>query len=156
MVFWALLMFLIVLILAVVLLAAYLGGKLGILRSKVIYSDTEGTPGETLYSKTLNLVGKPDFLIKRGSMVIPVEVKTGSTPSKPYPNHEMQLLAYCLLVEENYGAAPTLGYLKYPGKEFPITYNKEAKNKVIQLVNEITENARSNEEFFCTHKEHNY
>src|SRR5688572_13440327 len=72
----------------------------GILNSTKIYSDTDKNPGETLYSKTINLVGKPDYLIKEDGMIIPVEIKTGKTPKTPYLNHTMQLMAYCLLVEE--------------------------------------------------------
>ena len=94
----------------------------GILSKKKIYTDTENNPGEILYSKTLSLSGKPDYLIKESGMVFPVEVKTGHTPNSPYVNHTMQLMAYCLLVEENYGIRPTGGFLKYPGYELSLIH----------------------------------
>jgi CRISPR-associated exonuclease Cas4 len=131
------------------------GQKFGILKSKVVYSDTEGQPGEVLFSKTLNLVGKPDYLIKENGLIFPVEIKTGKTPSSPYLNHTLQLMAYCLLVEENFGIKPVGGYLKYPEKEFKIAYTNEAKESVKLAVNEILRFKESGEELTCNHQQHN-
>lgn len=137
--------------------------KFGVLAGKRIYSDTEENPGVVLYSLTINLAGKPDYIIKESGGEIPVEVKTTSRiPSEPYQNHVMQLMSYCLLVEENYGKAPIGGYLRYldphnklPAKEFKIRYTDEARDGVISLVKEITELKISGEELYCTHPEHN-
>lgn len=130
--------------------------QFGILTGHKIYSDTEKSPGVILYSKTINLAGKPDYIIKDKDSVIPVEVKTGKTPSEPYQNHVMQLMSYCLLVEEDYGKAPIGGYLKYPQKEFKLLYTEEAKEGVINLVKEITQLKVSGEELYCSHQEHNF
>lgn len=127
----------------------------GILGGKRVYSDSDRKPGIVLYSSTINLVGKPDFIVKDGDNYIPVEVKTGRTPSEPYQNHVMQLMAYCLLVEENYDQAPIGGFLKYPEKEFKILYTPEAKEAVISLAQEITKLKISGEELYCHHPEHN-
>lgn len=129
--------------------------KFGILNAERVYSDTESSPGETLFAKTTNLVGKPDYLIKENGQIIPVEVKTGKTPAEPYQNHVMQLMAYCLLVEENYGAPPPGGYLKYPDKEFKIKYTDQAREAVKDFVEEILTKIESNEEPHCSHPEHN-
>lgn len=135
----------------------------GILTGQRVYSDTEKKPGEVLYSSTTNLVGKPDYIIKDGAGFIPVEVKTtAKIPNQPYQNHVMQLMSYCLLVEENYGKAPIGGYLqyidpekKYPEKEFKLLYTPEAKEAVYDLVREITRLKISGEEMHCHHPEHN-
>jgi CRISPR-associated exonuclease Cas4 len=131
------------------------GRKFGILKGNKIYSDTENKPGEVLYSKSLKLFGKPDYLISEKGVIYPVEVKTGRTPNSPYLNHTMQLMAYCLLVEENFGIKPPGGFLKYPNKEFKIAYTKEAKESVKLAVNEILKFKQSGEELICNHREHN-
>lgn len=148
--------FLIVLVLFIVILWLFkLRRNLGVLTNKVMYSDTDKLPGQTLYSKSLNLVGRPDYLVRQNNMIIPFEVKTGHTPQEPYMSHEMQLMAYCFLVEENYGVRPVGGYLKYPEKEFKIIYTDEAKESLAVVVREITESINSDIEFSCNHDQHN-
>lgn len=128
----------------------------GILAGKRIYQDTEEKPGKLLFAKTLPLCGKPDYIIEKDGMIFPVEVKTGKTPfSTPYLNHEMQLMAYCLLIEENYNTRPMGGYIRYPSKEFKILYNKEAEESLRNIVFEMLEKKKSGEELFCKHTEHN-
>lgn len=127
----------------------------GVLLKKRIYQDTKESPGTLLYAKTLPLCGKPDYLIEENSMIFPVEVKTGKTPSVPYLNHQMQLMAYCLLVEENFHVRPIGGYLRYPNKEFKIGYTKEAEESVRSIVYEMMEKKQNGKELFCKHQEHN-
>jgi CRISPR-associated exonuclease Cas4 len=129
--------------------------KFGVLSGKRVYSDTDQKPGVTLYSHTINLAGKPDYIIEGKDGFIPVEVKSGRTPKEPYENHVMQLMSYCLLVEENYGSAPVGGFLKYPEAEFKLLYTPEAKEGIINLVKEITRLKISGEELHCKHPEHN-
>lgn len=126
----------------------------GVLNSKIIYSDTDLKPGKIFYSKRIKLCGKPDYLIKDNGIFIPVEIKTGKTPEVPYENHTMQLMAYCFLVEENFGIRPPGGYIKYPEKEFKIAYTKEAEQSVIDVVSDILDLKRSNKEQHCEHKNH--
>lgn len=137
--------------------------KFGILSGNRVYSDTDSKPGATLYSHTINLAGKPDYIIRTSEDEIPVEVKTTARiPTEPYQNHVMQLMSYCLLVEENFNKVPVGGYLRYqdpqnryPAKEFKLLYTPEAKEGVINLVREITELKISGEEPHCNHPEHN-
>lgn len=129
--------------------------NLGTLTTKIVYKDSENTPGEVLFSKTLALCGKPDYIIKEGKMLLPIEVKSSRTPGEPYQNHEMQLMAYCLLVEENYGIRPTGGIIKYPEKEFKIAYTNEAKESIKDLVGEMLLIKHSNRAPRCPHPEHN-
>lgn len=147
----------ITLILGFILLAVWYlqQKKFGILNNQKIYSDTDKSPGEILYAKSLALSGKPDYLVKENNMVFPVEVKTGRTPHEPYENHIMQLMAYCLLVEENYGTRPIGGYLKYPEKEFKIAYTDEARDSLKDLVGEMLLLKHSGKELHCSHPEHN-
>lgn len=126
----------------------------GILSGKRLYEDSEKRPGEILTAKTIPLVGKPDYLIEEKGIIIPIEIKTGSTPDSPYLNHTMQLMAYCLLVEEYFGQRPPGGYLKYPYKEFKISYTKEAEQSIRDVVSEILKKKKTGEELFCNHPEH--
>lgn len=128
----------------------------GILSKKRIYEDTQKRPGETIFAKTIPLVGKPDYLVKEKGIILPVELKTGKTPTSPYLNHTMQLMAYCLLVDEQFGIRPPGGYIKYPDKEFKIAYTKEAEESVRSLVKEMLEKKRNGEELFCNHPQHNF
>lgn len=129
--------------------------QFGTLLNEKVYTDTEQTPGEILYSNTIPLMGKPDYLVKEGEELIPVELKTGKTPTEPWENHVMQLMAYCYLVEENYGVRPKGGIVKYPEREFKLLYTDEAKQGVINTVLEIMQAKESEQEYACTHPNHN-
>lgn len=129
--------------------------KYGVLTKERIYQDTDLSPGKVLYAKSINLIGKPDYLLKENNQIIPVEVKTGKTPVNPYQNHIMQLTAYCLLVEELYEIRPKYGYIKYPQQEFSVQYTEENKNKLIELITRITQAKIENIEFSCNHPYHN-
>lgn len=145
-------------LIAIVGLIVYLSSQkkeLGILNNKWIYADTDLKPGRILYADSIPLSGKPDYLIEKNQMIIPVEVKTGRTPSTPYLNHTSQLMAYCYLVEENFGIRPIGGYLKYPEKEFKILFTDEARQSVIDLTEEILQHKLAHDELTCRHPEHN-
>src|ERR1041384_6771366 len=89
----------------------------------VIYEDNPERPGQLLHSHTLEISGKPDVLIQKGDIVIPVELKTGRTPDTPFEGHILQLVAYCHLIEANYHIRPTHGIIRYPNKEFRVEYS---------------------------------
>lgn len=126
--------------------------KFGTLLGNRIYQDTEKLPGKILYSGSLPLLGKPDYLLQKGKTIIPVEVKTGKTPPEPYKNHVMQLIAYCHLVEEKFHVRPAHGILKYPEKEFVIAYSKDSEDILKKLVTDILEFKTSNYGDYFTSK----
>lgn len=127
----------------------------GILAEKRrIYQDTEKIPGENLFAKTIQLVGRPDYLIKSGKYIEPVEKKKTKAPKDQYVNNNMQLMAYCLLVEENFGIRPRGGYLQYDDKEIKFAYTKEAEEAVRLVVQEILAHKKTNKEFHCKHQYH--
>lgn len=123
----------------------------GVLNEKRLYVDTRTKPGKVSFSKSTNLIGKPDYIIKKDGFYIPVEIKSGKTPSAPYLNHTTQLIAYFFLVEESYGIRPPGGYLKYPKKEFKIAYTQEARESIVKLSDEITNLQISGVQPKCTH-----
>lgn len=88
-------------------------------------------PAKTLYSEKYDLAGKPDMILKKGNERFPIEVKSSFVRDKPYPSHILQLIAYCLLIEEYYGVRPSYGILRYRNKDFQINYTKDRENSLL-------------------------
>ena len=111
----------------------------GLPEGRVIYSDTRewGRVPEALFDPQLKLTGKPDYLVKQGKQVIPVEVKTGRTPEAPFESHVMQLAAYCRLVERAYKRRPPHGILHYPQRTFAVDYTPALEAALVGLLDEM-------------------
>src|SRR5687768_1344609 len=84
--------------------------------ARVVYSDTGAWERveKPLFSRKYRLTGKPDYIVQEetGAM-IPIEVKPTRTASEPRASDTMQLMAYGILVEQEFGARPEYGLLKY-------------------------------------------
>jgi len=85
-----------------------------------------------LESSRYGIRGKPDYIIEKDGEYIPVEKKTGRTPKGPLFSHIMQLIAYCMLVEETFGKVE-YGILEYDERKYFINYDERLKNTVIKL-----------------------
>jgi len=107
----------------------------GVPAGAVRYSDTgdEGEMPAALQARSYGLAGRPDYLVQQGRQVIPVEVKSRAAPPAPHYSHVLQLAAYCLLVEENYGR-PDYGILRYADRSFHIPYTPELRQEVIETL----------------------
>lgn len=90
-----------------------------------------------LFSQQHRLTGRPDYLVRGRRGVIPVEVKSGIAPQKPYASHILQLAAYCLLVEEQEGRAPPHGILKYRDRAFEIEYTPALRSHLLATLDAI-------------------
>ncbi len=99
----------------------------GLPRGRVTYSDTGAWQRneQPLFSARHRLAGKPDYLVREGNAIVPVEVKSGHAPREPREGHVLQLAAYCLLVEENLGARPQYGIIQYADRQFAVDYTPE-------------------------------
>lgn len=117
-----------------------------------IYMDTTEEPGRVLRSERYGLSGKPDFLLRQGDSIVPVEAKTGKTPRQPQPGHVLQLMAYCVLVEENYGVRPAYGIVRYREQQFTIEFTPEREQALLDTLWEIQQ-ARLQDE---VHRSHNH
>ncbi len=102
-----------------------------------MYHDTQEQPGKLLFSHRYRVKGKPDYLYEWGGYVIPIEVKTGRTPATPYEGHFMQLMTYCVLVEENYGNRPPYGIIRYSKQEFQIDFTPEREHAFVDLLKQM-------------------
>jgi len=91
-------------------------------------------------SKRLNLVGIIDKLEIYEDRVVPFELKTGSTPKEGvWPDHRMQLAAYCMLLEENFSLKVSEGFVHYlDGQEKrKVVLNPFLKAEIVQLTNDV-------------------
>jgi CRISPR-associated exonuclease Cas4 len=121
--------------------------QIGLPGGRVIYTDTRawGKLEQPLTDRELGLTGKPDYLVERDGMIVPVEVKTGRTPSAPYDSHIFQVAAYCLLVERTYGKRPPYGIIHYPDRDFAVDYTAELESSLLdQLADIKRDEVRSN------------
>jgi CRISPR-associated exonuclease Cas4 len=116
----------------------------GLPGGRVIYSDTSRWQAfeESLHDPLLDLVGKPDYLVEKGGVVIPVEVKTGRTPDAPYDSHIFQLAAYCILVEREYKHRPPYGILHYPNRTYAVDFTESLESALLDVLSEIRDMER--------------
>jgi CRISPR-associated exonuclease Cas4 len=135
--------------LALLGLAAWLRRRAGMPVGRLVYSDTgqwEEVP-EPLYAPSVNLAGRPDYLVRRWRHLIPVEVKSTAVPGEPYRSHVLQLAAYCLLVEEAYEQRPSYGLLHYAppdGQErtFAVRYTRALERELLDTMEWMREDWR--------------
>ncbi len=88
------------------------------------------------------VTGTPDELRTTASgEVVPVEIKSARGPppgEPPYPSHRLQLLAYCLLVEEEEGLAPPYGLLVYQdGTPRPVPWDAVAREELLWWLDRV-------------------
>lgn len=108
----------------------------GLPRGRLVYGDTgrwERTR-EPLYSRRYQLTGRPDYLVRVGNTRVPVEVKSGQSPAEPYEGHVLQLAAYCLLVEEEFGVRPSYGLLRYDDATLQIPYDTPLRRRLLDTL----------------------
>ena len=123
------------------LLLIWLGRRIrqqaGLPDGRVVYADTFGwnRVRRPLFSVRLCLSGKPDYLVRKGHCHVPVEVKSGALPpGGSYRSHQLQLAAYCALVEEHFGARPTHGLIKYDDGVYTVEYSQELEQVLIDTL----------------------
>ena len=114
-------------------------GESGLPVGRVTYVDTGAWDRceRPLFSNRHRLTGRPDYLVRNRRDLIPVEVKSGTSPQAPYPGHVLQLAAYCLLVEDQEGRAPPYGILKYPDRAFEIDYTPALRSDLLKTLDAL-------------------
>ena len=111
---------------------------LGLPEGELVYEDADGQ-GEPLSSSAYPLVGKPDYVVQLpDGRPVPVELKLNvQNATAPYSNHQIQVAAYCLILEDYFSQAPTHGILRYADREFTIEYTPAMRRKVIRLLGQM-------------------
>ena len=109
-----------------------------IYKNKSIYIDHKEKPIEALFSSKYGLVGKPDYILHTKDGLLPLEIKHSKKPNQPYFSHVMQLVSYCLLIEEIKGTKPKYGFIQYQnGKPFSIPYSENMIKFLIKTMEEM-------------------
>jgi CRISPR-associated exonuclease Cas4 len=130
-------------LLAVAILLLWLSRRqragLGLPQGRLVYADmgAQMRVDQPLYDAALNLVGRPDYLVRRGEELIPVEVKSGRTPASPYDSHIFQLAAYCVLVARHYGRRPSHALIRYPERSFRVDFSPQLEHDLLNLLEEM-------------------
>jgi CRISPR-associated exonuclease Cas4 len=138
-------LFLLVLALSLLWLSRHQSRLAGLPHGRVVYSDTNNwQPLEkALYHPRLKLSGKPDYLVRQGDTIIPVEVKSGKSPASPYDSHIYQLAAYCLLVENEFGVRPPYGILLYGKERFKVEYTEALEQDLLSILGEMRQSEKA-------------
>lgn len=111
--------------------------KYRIASGSVVYVDSEREKPKLFISKRYGLSGRPDAVLLEGDVHVPVEVKTGRSPKGPLFSHILQIAAYCLLMEEEYGKAPPHGVIRYGDTSHEIEYNEDLKKLVVDKMTQM-------------------
>ncbi len=109
---------------------------------KLIYTDQkevdpiEGVTYSTLLkSERHRIQGKPDYLYQKniGGSVMPIELKSGKIGDRtsPYDGDLMQLVAYFLIVEEEYSIRPREGRLVYRDYMFKVKNSRRLRKRLL-------------------------
>ncbi len=119
--------------------------RLGLPAGRIVYADTGAwNPCErSLFSRHYSLVGKPDYLVQEHRATVPVEVKPARRAPAPYEGDVLQLAAYCLLVEEEYGRRPPWGYLKYQDAVWRIDYRPALRHQLLTRLERMRQDLAS-------------
>jgi CRISPR-associated exonuclease Cas4 len=138
---------LILMALAALWIAARQHKESGLPDGRVVAADTGAWRKleKPLYDPETGLTGRPDYIVERGGVWVPVEVKSGWAPSEPHEGHLFQLAAYCLLVEHAYGVRPPVGILHYRNRTFEIDYNPALEAELMLLLEDLRAQSRKGE-----------
>jgi len=119
-------------------LALALRRNTGIPWVRVVGSDTGGdhhhSLAQPLLARQIGLTGKPDYILEKGGVWFPVEVKPGRHATSPYESDVMQVAAYCLLLEETTGSPPPYGLLRYARTTFRVPYTPSVRERVLNVL----------------------
>jgi CRISPR-associated exonuclease Cas4 len=138
----------------------------GLPSGQIVYADIGAWKRceRALFSTRHRITGKPDYVVEDRGSVVPVEIKPGREASQPYPGDVLQLAAYCLLVEEEYGRRPLYGLLKYRQTVWRIDYTRELRQQLLSKVAQLRSDLGARELppnhhdpqrcLHCGHREH--
>ncbi len=120
-------------------------------KGDLVYVDSTAEKPKLFVSKKQGLSGRPDAVVLDGDHHIPVEIKTGRVPRGPLFSHILQVVAYCFLIEEEYGKAPPYGIVRYGDTSYEIEYNEDQKMLLLQKLAEMRDAIKKGE----AHRNHN-
>lgn len=92
-----------------------------------------------LISRRLRLRGRLDAVVAEGERLLPYEVKSTATPTRPHPGQLLQLAAYALPLEERTGRRVDRGYLHYvgDGRVVAVEITEAARRRVRKIMEDL-------------------
>ncbi|MDO9712801.1 CRISPR-associated protein Cas4 [Paracraurococcus lichenis] len=107
--------------------------RAAVLPGGVVYSDAPDAP--TLVSHRHRLAGRPDYVVRGARGPVPVEVKSrGCGRHGPHAGERAQLLAYCLLVEAEFGEPVREGLLQYRDRAVQVPFGEAERRETAALL----------------------
>lgn len=95
----------------------------------------------TLFSERLQLVGRPDRIVREGETLIPEEWKSSKRVND---GHRLQLGAYFLLIQEEYGERPPFGVVVLgDGSRVEVENTEALRSQVLAIAEKIRERRRA-------------
>jgi len=89
------------------------------------------------------LTGKPDYILRSGDELIPVERKSRALAGRmPHDGERLQLAAYCLLVEERFSRPVRRGQLQYPDRTLDIPFDDRLRAELAAALQALHEASR--------------
>lgn len=118
----------------------------GVPGGEIISQDTKaGARGKPLVSERYALRGTPDYVVRTPNGLVPVELKPSRNDAEPQDSHLLQVLAYCLLLEDTEGKRPPYGLLRYSSETFKVDYNNETRAYLLSVMDEMRRAAEESE-----------
>lgn len=103
--------------------------------------ETVALDNVTLFSEALRLVGRPDRIVRQGGSLVPEEWKSAKRVSH---GHRLQLGAYFLLIEEEYGERPPFGVVVLgDGSRVEVENTEALRSEVLAIAEKIRERRRA-------------
>ena len=128
----------------------------GIPDGRVVYQDTDRRRNvdRPLVSPSCGLTGKPDYLVETAANgLIPVELKSRNcSRSGPHEGEVAQVTAYCVLVQDSFGATPPCGIIQYADRSWPIRYTLKDRKRLLHILDEMREAGASR----TVHRDHQH
>jgi CRISPR-associated exonuclease Cas4 len=133
------------------LLTARRSHAAGLPAGRIISADMAGLePAQApIFDRELGLRGRPDYLLRKGRDLVPVEVKSGKPPRNPYDSHILQLGAYLMLAWSKNGRRPPFGILAYQGSSFRIPFTISLEKELRSTLNRMRDGSQ---EFNRSHR----
>jgi CRISPR-associated exonuclease Cas4 len=101
---------------------------------------TVALDNETLRSERLKLVGRPDRIVKDGEFFIPEEWKSAKRVSH---GHRLQVITYCILIEEKYGKRPPYGVVVNDRTRVVVENTEALRSEVLAIAEQIRKRRRA-------------
>ena len=104
----------------------------GLPAGRIVYADTGAWEAcEPFFSPRYRLAGKPDYVMRQGEALIPVEVKPRAHSRPPYLSDILQLAAYGLLIEDRQGRGPAHGLVRSGDMTYQIAYTPALRQALL-------------------------